>query len=124
VKLSVEGLLFIVQKLIVVSSSLLQAFSVSPTEDIVSKNSLPKACVSWKRISELDVLLSLFINYLCINPLIVLGCEGLSELLVACKGKLVNFLSSRFDKWLSDGLLTSFTVILVLGTPTISAAVL
>jgi hypothetical protein len=124
IQLSIEGLLLIVLEPIVVPPRFFQALSIGPTEDIVCEHSFAEACVPWEGIAQLDVLFSFFFDQLCVDPFVVLCCQRLAEFLVAREGKLVDLFPFGFDKGLHSSMGTSFTVIFVFGTPTISAAVL
>lgn len=109
---------------LVVFLGVLPALSVGFAEDIVGQHSLSEACVAWKGISQLDVVLSVLLNNGVVCPFGVsdLGCflEGIG----LDDGELVDFFPMVFDSRLIYNIFTSFTVILVSGTPTMLAAVL
>ena len=107
----------------VVSLGLLQTLGIGVAEDVIGQHSLAKARVSGKRLSQLHVLLSILFNYLGLCPLAVLAFDGLAEIISLAEGELVDLFAGLLDCRLSEAKRTSLTVILVLGTPTMSAAV-
>ena len=118
----IVSVLLLVETL-VVTLGLLQALRIGLAEDVVGQHTLPEAGVAGQGVSELHVLLALLLHELGVHPFVILGRQRLPELLVLGQRELVYFLSRILDGGLNVAMFTSLTTILVLGTPTMSAAV-
>jgi hypothetical protein len=123
VELSVVVPVLLVVETVVVTLGLLEALGIGLAEDVVGEDALAEASIAGQRVAELHVLLPLLLHQLGVDPLVVLGRQRLAERLVLGERELVDLLSRGLDGGLRGTIRTSLTVILVLGTPTMSAAV-
>jgi hypothetical protein len=123
VQLSVEVSVLLVVQPLVVPLGLLQALGIGLSEDVVGQYPLAETSVAGQRVAQLHVLFALLLDQLGVHPLVILRRQRFPELLVLRECELIDFLSRVFNGRLHVKLLTSLTTILVLGTPTMSAAV-
>lgn len=124
VQLALEVLVLLVVQTLVVLAGFLQALGVGLAEDVVRQHALAEACVARQGIAQLHVLLALLLDHLGVHPFGVLLGQALPELLVLGEGELVDLGSWVLNGGLNGEASTYLTTILVLATPTMSAAVL
>lgn len=125
VELLVEVLLLLVLETGVVMLCLLQTLGKGLPEYIIGQHSLPKSSIAGQWVAQLHIILTILLNHLSIRPLTILILQCLPKLFCLRKGELIYLLRRGYICWLNmGGIHTSTTYIFVLGTPTISAAVL
>ena len=87
--------------MVCVSQWILSALSKSFSKDVVSHHSLSKACVPWKWIIELNVLLSILHCDFVVCPFVCLVLHCLFETLISWWFELIDLWSSGlFKMWL------------------------
>lgn len=98
VELALEVFILFVLKTLVIALCFLEALCVSFAEDVVGEDALAEASVPRKRVSQLNVLLSILFNDFGIDPFVVLGSQAFPEFFVFGKSKLIYFSSRIFVK--------------------------
>ena len=107
----------------IITLGFFQTFSIGSSKNIVSHHSFSESCITWQRLSQFNIFFAIFLYYFRLSPLSILSFHSLIEVITLTQCELVYFFTCLLDYGLNQNIFTSFTVILVFGTPTISAAV-
>ena len=91
VKLGVVVSLFLMIQLISVHYRLVLAFSKSSSKNVIGDDSFLETGIAWERVSQLNILFSLFFSDMSSCPFVSCVSHRFSKLLILADGKLVGF---------------------------------